>query len=238
VPRRRDRPRSKPPPWQVFRQRPTRAPAVPFGPARRTFLHPLRAGCTHAPRVVAPSREPAISIKARHLTPTLGSRRAIPTKSIVSSGGLPRYAAAIASLPVNGPPAGRRTRARRPQKNQRVKAPPVALLATGRAGRTTCGSNTGRQLIIPSTRPGGRCLSTSSRRCDRERPGNPMIARAWTVRPRAWLTISGPPTWTAIRHGTIGSQLMSCRTDSAIPSTPSAPAQAINVIAPAPGETR
>ena len=40
--------------------------------------------------------------------------------------------------------------------------------------------------------------------------------------------------------GTIspGSQLMSCRTDRTIPSSPSAPAQAINVIAPAPGETR
>ena len=35
-----------------------------------------------------------------------------------------------------------------------------------------------------------------------------------------------------------GSQLMSCRTDRTIPRTPSAPAQAINVMAPTPGETR
>lgn len=35
-----------------------------------------------------------------------------------------------------------------------------------------------------------------------------------------------------------GSQLMSCRADGAIPSTASAPAQAISVIPPAPGETR
>ena len=33
-------------------------------------------------------------------------------------------------------------------------------------------------------------------------------------------------------------QLMSCRTDRVVPSTASAAAQAINVIAPAPGETR
>jgi hypothetical protein len=37
---------------------------------------------------------------------------------------------------------------------------------------------------------------------------------------------------------TPGGQLMSCRADRAIPTTPSAPAQAIKVIAPAPGETR
>ena len=35
-----------------------------------------------------------------------------------------------------------------------------------------------------------------------------------------------------------GSQLMSCRTDRAIPNTARAPAQATKVIAPAPGESR
>jgi len=38
--------------------------------------------------------------------------------------------------------------------------------------------------------------------------------------------------------GHLRSQLMSCRTDRAIPTTAGAPAQAINVIAPAPGERR
>ncbi len=59
---------------------------------------------------------------------------------------------------------------------------------------------------------------------------------------RSPMALPGPPShwsYVVVTHaGHPRSQLMSCRTDRAIPTTASAPAQAIKVIAPTPGETR
>ena len=54
--------------------------------------------------------------------------------------------------------------------------------------------------------------------------------------------LPGPPShWSCVvatPYRSPGSQSMSCRTDRAMPTTVSPPAQAINVIAAAPGERR
>jgi hypothetical protein len=72
-----------------------------------------------------------------------------------------------------------------------------------------------------------------------------MAAAALLVRAcggRSWKAARVP--WSLVRRsrdlhaGHPGSQLMSCRADRAIPTTASTPAQAIKVIAPAPGDRR